>query len=438
MLSLFGIILGLALLIFLAFRGKSLLWAAPLCALVVAFTGGLDLFGSYTQDYMSGLVGFVKDWFPAFMLGAIFGQVMQDSGGAVSLTKSVVRLVGRDKAIFVSILCGGILAYGGISGFVIIFSMYPIVLGLFKEANITRRLIPATIMTGAFTFAMSALPGSPTIQNLIPGEYFGTTPTAAPIIGIVCSVIMFAGPVLWLGYRAKKFRAAGEGYDDPDDIPEEISDEKLPPALCCLLPFLLIVFMLNVWKLNVVICLLAGILLSLAMLLIAGKLRGRVYLTDIGETFNKGCQSAVSAIMNTSAAVGFGSVVKMSPGFAVLAELVLGIQGSPLIAESIAINILAGATGSASGGLRIALDALAPNFVQMSQSSGIPLAVFHRVGAIACGGLNTMPHDGAVVTYLSYCKISHRRGYFDMFMVAGAIPILANVVAVIMGSIGIV
>lgn len=168
------------------------------------------------------------------------------------------------------------------------------------------------------------------------------------------------------------------------------------------------------------------------------KVRGSVYLTNVGETCNKGCQSAVSAIMNTAAAVGFGSVVKITPGFAFLSELVLGIGGSPLIAESIAINVLAGATGSASGGLQIALDALADNFIQMSQTSGIPLAVFHRVGSIACGGLNTMPHDGAVVTYLSYCKISHKRGYFDMFIVAGAIPILANIVAIILGTIGIV
>lgn len=215
-------------------------------------------------------------------------------------------------------------------------------------------------------------------------------------------------------------------------------DDKLPPAWCCFIPFVVIVILLNVFKMNIVVCLLAGILLSLVFLFLMGKVRGSVYLTNVGETCNKGCQSAVSAIMNTAAAVGFGSVVKITPGFAFLSELVLGIGGSPLIAESIAINVLAGATGSASGGLQIALDALADNFIQMSQTSGIPLAVFHRVGSIACGGLNTMPHDGAVVTYLSYCKISHKRGYFDMFIVAGAIPILANIVAIILGTIGIV
>ena len=365
-----------------------------------------------------------------FAIGPVGGKVpiiMGTSSGFIGVFNSVAKLMG-----------GGVLAYGGISGFVIIFSMYPIVLGLFKEADITRRLIPATIMTGAFTFAMSAMPGTPTIQNLIPTEYFGTTATAAPVIGIVCTIIMFVGPVLWLSWRAKKFRAAGEGYDEPDEMPEEVPDDKLPPAWCCFIPFVVIVILLNVFKMNIVVCLLAGILLSLVFLFLMGKVRGSVYLTNVGETCNKGCQSAVSAIMNTAAAVGFGSVVKITPGFAFLSELVLGIGGSPLIAESIAINVLAGATGSASGGLQIALDALADNFIQMSQTSGIPLAVFHRVGSIACGGLNTMPHDGAVVTYLSYCKISHKRGYFDMFIVAGAIPILANIVAIILGTIGIV
>lgn len=436
--SLIGIILALALLILFAFKGKSLIWAAPICAMVVAATGGLDMLDAYLGTYMEGFVGFTKSWFPAFLLSAIFGQVMQDSGGAQAITKATVRVLGSKHTIFVSVLCGGILAYGGISGFVIIFSMYPIVVGLFREANVTRRLIPATVMTGAFTFAMSALPGTPTIQNLIPGEFFGTPPTSAPIIGIICSVIMFIGPILWLNYRANRLRKAGEGFDEPDDHHEAIPDEKLPSAILCLIPFLLILILLNVFKLNIVICLLAGTLLILLFLYISGWVRKQRYLENIGKTLNTGAMSAVSAVINTSAVVGFGSVVGISPGFAVLSKWVLGIQGSPLISESIAINILAGATGSASGGMRIALQAMSENFIKMSVASGISLEVFHRVAAIACGGLNTLPHDGAVVTYLSYCKISHRKGFFDMFIVAGAIPILANVVAVILGSMGVV
>ena len=255
------------------------------------------------------------------------------------------------------------------------------------------------------------------------------------MIGIVCTIIMFVGPVLWLSWRAKKFRAAGEGYDEPDEMPEEVPDDKLPPAWCCFIPFVVIVILLNVFKMNIVVCLLAGILLSLVFLFLMGKVRGSVYLTNVGETCNKGCQSAVSAIMNTAAAVGFGSVVKITPGFAFLSELVLGIGGSPLIAESIAINVLAGATGSASGGLQIALDALADNFIQMSQTSGIPLAVFHRVGSIACGGLDTLPWNGTVVMLFALSGVSYKKGYKHVAMETVILPLLSLIPVFIYYSI---
>ena len=183
------------------------------------------------------------------------------------------------------------------------------------------------------------------------------------------------------------------------------------------------------------IALLAGILLSLVFLFLMGKVRGSVYLTNVGETCNKGCQSAVSAIMNTAAAVGFGSVVKITPGFAFLSELVLGIGGSPLIAESIAINVLAGATGSASGGLQIALDALADNFIQMSQTSGIPLAVFHRVGSIACGGLDTLPWNGTVVMLFALSGVSYKKGYKHVAMETVILPLLSLIPVFIYYSI---
>ena len=437
MISLIGILVGLALLVLFAFKGKSLLWAAPLCAMLVALTAGLDLLPAYIDTYMTGFVGFTKNWFPAFMLSALLCQLMQDSGAAQSLTKSLVNLMGKKHVIFVCCLAGGILAYGGISGFVIIFSMYPIVLGLFRAANITRRLIPATIMVGAFQFAMSA-PGSPTIQNLIPGEHFGTPPMSAPFMGAICAVFMFVAAVLWLTYRAKKFQAAGEGFTEPENAPKELPEDKLPNPLTILIPFVAILILLNVLRWHIVTCLVIAIVLTIILLVINGLVKKEKYLQNIGESFNKGSMSAVSAVMNTSAAVGFGSVVGVTVGFKVLEGWVLGIGGSPLISLSIAVNILAAATGSASGGMQIALNAMAEKFITMSQTSGVPLEAFHRVSAIGCGGLNTMPHDGAVVTYLDYCKVTHQKGYFDMFISAGLIPVLANILAIILASVGIV
>ncbi len=436
--SLFGMALALSLMIYLTYRGASLIWAAPLCAVIIAFTSQMDVLTSILGNYMTGFVGFVKDWFPAFLLSAVFGRIMEISGGAQSITKAAIRVFGRDKVIFVSLLSGGILCYGGISGFVIIFSMYPILLGLFKEADITRRLIPATVQTGAFTFASFALPGSPAIQNLIPGDYFGTPPTSAPIIGLTAAVVMFVGPLIWLNWRANKLRAAGEGYVEPKNAPVPIADDQLPHPLLCAVPFLVILILLNIVKLHIVVCLLIATMLIVALLLIFGAVKKIRYLPDLMDIFNKGGAGAVVAVMNTAAAVGFGSVVSIAPGFSVLVDLVLKIKGNPLIAESVAVNVLAAATGSATGGLRISLDALSARLIELSISSGISLQVFHRVAVIASGALSTMPHDGAVVTILAHSKISHRKGYFDVMVSALLFPILGNIIAIILGGWGVV
>lgn len=429
--SLLGIVLGLGLLMLFAFKGKSLIWAAPVCAAVVALFGGLNPLPAYAETYMQGFVGFTQRWFPVFMLGAIFGKILEISGGAQSVTKFIVQKLGKEKAILVSIIAAAVLTYGGVSGFVVIFSMYPIVIGLFREANISRSLIPATIYTGAFTFTMVATPGTPAIQNLIPMEVFGTTATAAPIIGTVSTLIMFGLSYLWLSHRANQFRSLGDQFTEPQKKVFELPDEELPNPLFSIISFLAIVIVLNVLGQHIIVALIVGIIL-------AASLNAKYIKKDIGQVFNEGAQGAVLSVINTSAVVGFGTVVQASPGFAILTDAVMGIGGNPLIALTVAVNLLAGVTGSASGGLTIALNALGDRFVEMSLASGMSLAVFHRIASISAGGLNTMPHDGGVVTYLSHCEISHKKGYFDIFIIGGVIPVITNVIAIIMGTVGIV
>lgn len=434
LISLIGIVVGLALLVLFAFKGSSLVWAAPLAAMVVALTGGLDLLPAYLENYMGGFVGFTQTWFPTFMLSAIFGKILETSGAAQSLTIWIVDKLGRDKAIFISLIAGGILAYGGISGFVIIFTMYPIVLSLFKEADIPVRLIPATIMVGAFQFAMVA-PGAPTIQNLIPGNHFGTPPGSAPVIGWTSSLLMFLLAFLWLQYRAKSLKANGEGYTEPVTDVGEIATEDLPnPIFSSLIPFVFILIFLNLFGQAIETSLIVGILTAL----IFNFSSLRKQKESLRKVFNIGAKSSISAIINTSAAVGFGTVVQAVPGFEVLTDAVLGLSANPLIGMTIAVNILAGATGSASGGLEIALSSLAGRFIEASEVTGINLEVFHRISTMSSGGLNTMPHDGAVVTYLDYSGVSHKAGYFDMFITSGLIPVLVTIIAIIMGSLGVV
>ena len=425
-----GIIIGLALLMFLAYKGLSIIWIAPLCALVVAITGGLDLLPAYTEAYMGGFVGFTKSWFPVFMLGAVFGKVMEDSGAAQSVAQWLTSKFGKKAAISAVVAGCAVLTFGGISLFVVVFAMYPIALSLFRQANITRKLIPGTIALGSFTFTMTAIPGTPQIQNLIPMEYYGTSATAAPIMGIVGAIIMCGGGILFLEMRRKKYDSLGEHYTEPKDKAPEIDPSKLPNPALSALPLIAVISLLNIFDLDIIVALLAGILLGVALNI--------PRIESIKTTLNQGASSSVIAIINTSAAVGFGTVVRAVPGFETLTELVMGIQGSPLISQAVSVNILAGATGSASGGMGIALAALGDQYLQIAQATGIPPEAFHRIASMSSGGLDTLPHNGAVLTLLAVTAMTHKDSYKEIFVVGSLIPIAAVIAGIILGSIGLV
>lgn len=454
-----GIIIGLVLLMYLAYRGMSIIWIAPICAAIVALTGGLNLVEAYREAYMGGFVGFAKSWFPVFMLGAIFGKVMDDSGAAKSVAHWVTSKIGTKRAILAVVVGCAVLTYGGVSLFVVVFAMYPLAVALFREANISRKLIPGAIALGSFTFTMTAIPGTPQIQNLIPIDYFGTTPTAAPIMGTVGALIMFGVGMLWMTYSEKKLTAAGEVFIEPassvakkekasssngkggaaaggeavakeKEQVKEIDEATLPNPMLSSLPLITVILLLNLFELDIIIALTAGIVL--ALLLNVSRLK------NVVQTINAGASGSVLAIINTSAAVGFGAVVRAVPGFQTLSNIVMGIEGNPLISEAVAVNVLAGATGSASGGMGIALAALGDRFVELSAASGVPLEAFHRIASMSSGGLDTLPHNGAVLTLLAVTAMTHKDSYKDIFMVGTAIPILAVIAGVILATIGLV
>lgn len=424
----FTIIVGLIVLMTLAYIGWSIVWVAPLAATIVALGGGLSGFDSYTNFYMGGFADFAKKWFPVFMLGAIFGKLMEITHMANSVSSTIGKVLGEKRAILGVILSAAILTYGGVSLFVVVFAVYPLALSLFKKANITRRLIPASIALGAFTFTMMALPGSPQIQNLIPIKYFGTTAMAAPIMGLVAGFVMFLGGYFYLKLRENHFRKLGETYDEPDEK-YKTGQDKVPHFILSLLPLLCVVILLNVFDYEIVNALLCGIILILILNFYRFK--------DFVAAINAGVQGSIIAIINTSAAVGFGSVVKNVPGFQSLIDLLLNVKLNPLISEAIVVNLLAGATGSASGGMGIALEALGSQYKELALSQNIPLELFHRVASIASGGLDALPHNGAVLTLLVITGMTHKKAYLDICVVAVVIPILALIVGIILAQFGI-
>ncbi|MER2063070.1 MAG: GntP family permease [Alkalibacterium sp.] len=426
-----GIIIGLIILMGLAYLGYSIIWVAPLAAGFVAWTGGLDLLEAYTGIYMSGLVGFLQTWFPVFMLSSIFGKLMEDTGMARSVALTLSKVLGEKRAILGVFLSAAVLTYGGISLFVVVFAVYPLALSLFRQANLPRRLIPPTIALGAFTFTMTALPGTPQIQNLIPMTYFFTTPTAAPIMGIAAALVMALGGYFYLMWRQNQLVNKGELFDEPKDNTVVVVTDETPNVFLSLIPLLSVLVTLNLLEWNIVVSLLVGIILILLLSL------PRIKHIGITSSINDGAKGSVTAILNTSAAVGFGTTVQAVPGFAILTSALMSIPGNPLVSLAVAVNLLAGATGSASGGMGIALEALGEQYYNLAQTSGISPEAFHRVASISSGGLDVLPHNGAVLTLLTITGLTHKESYMDIAVVAIIIPVLSVAVAIVLASLGI-
>ena len=480
MIDIAAILMALGLLMYLAFRGVTLLVLAPGMALLAALlTGGLPLLAAYTQIFMVSTGDFIVAFFPLFMLGAIFGKLMDDSGSARAIARWVIAKLDAERAIIAVVLCCGVLTYGGVSLFVVAFAIFPVAAALFRDADIPKRLIPGTLALGAFTITMSALPGTPAIQNAIPMPFFGTTAFAAPGLGIITGLVMFVLGSAWLMRRALQARSAGEGYGNHDDRPPDqdvvmrehaqssgfdLNEIPANPAVTQALPAfplalapVVIVIVVNFAFVQFIVPMLDtaflaeprfgataiesvrgvwAIIVSLFVSIVFLVLCNRSRLKSFKASLDQGADAAVLPIFNTASLVGFGAVIAALPAFEAIRESVLSIGGgNPLISLAAAVNVLSAMTGSASGGMSIALDALGPTYVQMASDYGVSLEAMHRVTAVASGALDALPHNGAVITILSICKLGHREAYFDVFMVAVVAPMISLVVLILMATL---
>ena len=452
-----GIILSLAGLMYLAYRGINVLLLAPLMAVLACIfhMGDAPIFATITQVYMPAVGGYIVKYLPLFLLGSLFGKLMSESGSADTIAKLVSGKLGARHAILAVIASCAVLTYGGVSLFVVAFCMEPLAVSLFREANLSRRFIPGAIAVGAFTFTMTALPGTPAIQNAIPMPFFGTDTFAAPGLGLIASLIMGGFGIWWMIRRSRKAQQAGEGFTEKEVAHTIFAKENHPSALSAFAP-LLIVFaanfifskfvMLN-WDasflaepkfgattLNKVIgtwALVAALVLGIIAVLVLHLKR----IKNPIEAINKGTLDCMLPVFNTASEVGYGNTIASLASFTLLKDAVLNVGGSnPVVSEAIAVNVLAGITGSSSGGLSIALEALGKTYLEMAQAQGISPELLHRVGTIASGGFDTLPHNGAVITLLAICGMDHKRSYFDIFMVAVAFPVLATTTVVILGT----
>lgn len=478
--GLLGLFVGLGLLVLFAFRGWSVLLLAPFAALVAALFGGEPLLANLTQVFMVNAAGFLAQFFPIFLLGAVFGKLMDDSGAVTAVAAFMAKRLGERRAIPAVVLAGALVTYGGVSLFVAFFVIVPMARSLFRAAAIPRRLIPATIVLGTSTFTMSALPGTPSIQNAIPMPFFGTTPFAAPGLGIIASLIMLGTGLWWLHRAEAKARGAGESYgDDIADATERAASDELvrerattarefdpaemkhghrssepSPVVSAILPLIVVVAVNLVMSLVVLPRLDVGYLAEqrfgeTSLAAVAGVWSVAIALTaaivttialnwarlpSLRQTMDAGANASVLPAFSVASLVGFGAVVAALPAFTVVRDWVLAIEGGPLVSLAVATNILAALTGSASGGLTIALDALGQTYVELAARTGIDLALMHRVAVIGSGTLDILPHNGAVVSLLAICGLTHRDSYLDIVMVGIVTSLLALVAVIALGD----
>lgn len=427
MLSLIGLLGGLGLLIVLTIRGMNLFIAAPLCALIVGLANGMPVFSgdaNFVVSYMSGFSGFVASWFFMFLLGAIFGKFMEDSGAADALSKAIVDKLGYKRAVFAVVAACAILTYGGVSVFVVAFSVYPMALSLFKDANLPRRFIPATLGFGSVTFTMTSA-GSPEIQNWIPIKFLGTSPFAAWEVSLIVACFMAVFGYWWLTKMIRKAVSNGESFH-AKSIDPVIVERDYPAAYTGFIPLLVVLlvsfFLHEEYAQYALIAALGSGVLTLAII-------NYRYFQDMGEAINLGTTGALIAIGNTAAVVGFGSVAKTTTAFQDTVTLMTQIPGNELIGAAIAVSVIAGLTGSASGGQAIALPEVGPYYLDQ----GVNPEQLHRVVSISSGALDSLPHNGYVVTTIrAICHETHKAAYGPMAALTVAVPLIGLCMAIAM------
>ena len=444
--SIILILVALALLIAGAWAGLSVLVLAPLLAALAALASGMPVLAGYTQVFMAAAGGFVIQFFPLFLLGALFGKVMEASGAAERLAQAIAAAVGPANAILAVVLACAVLTYGGVSLFVVAFAAWPLARALFAQTGLPARLIPATIALGAFTFTMTALPGTPSIQNAIPMATFGTTPFAAPGLGVIASAVMLGFGLVWLRFRARAL--AGEAPPEQPDIPSRDRPLPLWVAVVPILSVGVVTLGMGLWLPGLDTAYLAlplygetalprvaGLWSVIAALSVAlGLALALNRPPHLMEVLNRGAESALLPLFNTASLVGFGAIIASLPGFEALRQSLDGLSGGHVVVSAaLSSGALAGITGSASGGMSIALDALGPSLVQQAAAQGVDPALLHRVVSVATGGLDTLPHNGAVITLLGICGMTHRQAYGDIFMVAVVAPTVACAVIIALG-----
>ncbi len=454
---------GLTLLMLLVIRGRSIFVVAPLCAALTVMFSGADPVAAMTGPYMSGFGEYVRNFYLVFALGAAFGRIFEDTGAARVVAQQVGKWLGASHAALAVVLACAVLTYGGVSLFVVGFSVYPLAVELFRAGNLPRRFIPAAIAFGSITFTMTSA-GSPEIQNLIPIKYLVDSQSSAPLtdaragwpVSLIVAALMFLAGQIYLNWSIRRETTRGLGWEDraQDTSRREPMEASRQPSLwAALLPLVVTLLALNalpfaahqtarllepVSERPAIVrsahAVLAGVpedpTLSIFLGVVTALIALRGHLVTRWTCLGDGFINGLLAIGSTASVVGFGAAVKGLPGFQLVVQYVTSLPGDPLIGAALAVAVISGIAGSASGGQGIALPIIKPSFVD---ELGVAPRALHRVVAIASGSLDSLPANGYLVMLIrNICGETHGRAYGPIFVLTVLLPTIGAVVAILL------
>ncbi|NLJ57257.1 MAG: GntP family permease [Tissierellia bacterium] len=428
--AIIGLILAVLVLGVAAYKGWGALTSTLLASLVVILTNGINIWEGFSNFYMQGYTGAYASFFLMFCCSSLYANFMNVSGSATSIAYQFIDWFGRQKVLLVCFVITLVLTYGGVSLFVVVYAMAPIMFTLFKEANLPRHLTMAIIIAGSASLSMTALPGTPALTNVIPTEFLGTTLTAAPIYGIIASIAFFVMIVFYLNYCEKKARANNEYWTYPEGVDPskyEIQDRSLlPSSIKAFLPMIILMTIIIVGSrlgLNSTMlatgAMLAGTLT--VFVLNIDKFKGQ----DMKKIISTGLEGGIGGIGGYAGVVAFGSVVSNSEAFTSIVDWVLSMQMNPYAQGAFATMVVSAVTGSSSGGLRIMFTAFADGFL----TSGANLELLHRLVSIAAGALDTLPHSPGLFLMFAVLGLTHKEAYKHVFWTTVVIPTIITLVS---------
>lgn len=447
---------GFALLTVLVIRGASIFVAAPLCAIAILIFSGADPAAGMSGPFMAGFADYIRQFYLIFVFGAAFGKLMEASGAATSIALAVVERLGTRWACLSVVLACALLTYGGVSLFVVGFSVFPLAVQLFRQADLPRRFIPAAMVFGSITFTMTSA-GSPEIQNLIPIRYLIDETTQEPLtdalagwpVSLIVAAVMFLLGQLYLEWAVARERRLGARFESRPGDAAAVSRDELPDWRRAALPLAVTLVALNLLPLagerlaaasselsEPAQAKLIEILLKFrddpALAILAGVVAAGVllrrYVALPWEVVSHGFVNGLTAIGCTASVVGFGTALRELPAFERLVDWVTHLPGDPLVNAALAVAVIAGIAGSASGGQGLALPIIKPIFIDQL---GVAPRALHRVVAIASGSLDSMPANGYLVMLIrNICGETHGRAYGPIFVVSVLVPLFGTALAI--------